>query len=112
MGKHSDVFRLDNASHMAWCFETAVLTPFAHLLKSCFLRDIVGLDEPMDLTVTASTDNTITLVWGVVQGPIDHYMVTYTSSSGITNEVIDSTTFDMKTVNLQTYLHSYLLKII
>lgn len=41
----------------------------------------------MDLTVTASTDNTITLVWGVVQGPIDHYKVTYTSSSGITNEV-------------------------
>uniref|UniRef100_A0A7N6BA51 Tenascin R (restrictin, janusin) n=1 Tax=Anabas testudineus TaxID=64144 RepID=A0A7N6BA51_ANATE len=46
-----------------------------------------GLDLPMDLTVTASTDNTITLVWGVVQGPIDHYKVTYTSSSGITNEL-------------------------
>ncbi|KAM6918755.1 tenascin-R isoform 3-T4 [Xenentodon cancila] len=46
-----------------------------------------GLDEPMDLTVTASTDNTITLVWGIVQGPIDHYRVTYTSSSGIANEV-------------------------
>ncbi|KAM9349125.1 tenascin-R [Symphorus nematophorus] len=46
-----------------------------------------GLDVPMDLTVTASTDNTITLVWGVVQGPIDHYKVTYTSSSGITSEL-------------------------
>uniref|UniRef100_A0A674CBA5 Tenascin R (restrictin, janusin) n=1 Tax=Salmo trutta TaxID=8032 RepID=A0A674CBA5_SALTR len=46
-----------------------------------------GLDVPMDLTVTASTDNTITLLWGVVQGPIDHYMVTYTSSSGLTMEV-------------------------
>ncbi|KAM3865739.1 tenascin-R [Diretmus argenteus] len=46
-----------------------------------------GLDVPMDLTVTASTDNTITLVWGVVQGPIDHYKVTYTSSSGITTEL-------------------------
>uniref|UniRef100_A0A8C8C621 Tenascin-R n=1 Tax=Oncorhynchus tshawytscha TaxID=74940 RepID=A0A8C8C621_ONCTS len=46
-----------------------------------------GLDVPMDLTVTASTDNTITLLWGVVQGPIDHYMVTYTSSSGLTTEV-------------------------
>ncbi|XP_061588255.1 tenascin-R isoform X3 [Cololabis saira] len=46
-----------------------------------------GLDEPLDLTVTASTDNTITLVWGIVQGPIDHYRVTYTSSSGVTNEV-------------------------
>ncbi|XP_049453808.1 tenascin-R isoform X6 [Epinephelus fuscoguttatus] len=46
-----------------------------------------GLDVPMDLTVTASTDNTITLVWGVVQGPIDHYKVTYTSSSGISTEL-------------------------
>ncbi|XP_041805569.1 tenascin-R [Chelmon rostratus] len=46
-----------------------------------------GLDVPMDLTVTASTDNTITLVWGVVQGPIDHYKVSYTSSSGITTEL-------------------------
>ncbi|XP_037314098.2 tenascin-R isoform X2 [Pungitius pungitius] len=46
-----------------------------------------GLDVPMDLTVMASTDNTITLVWGVVQGPIDHYKVTYTSSSGITAEL-------------------------
>ncbi|XP_053186696.1 tenascin-R [Scomber japonicus] len=45
------------------------------------------LDVPMDLTVTASTDNTITLVWGVVQGPIDHYKVTYTSSSGVTTEL-------------------------
>ncbi|XP_044075891.1 tenascin-R isoform X3 [Siniperca chuatsi] len=46
-----------------------------------------GLDVPLDLTVTASTDNTITLVWGVVQGPIDHYKVTYTSSSGVTTEL-------------------------
>uniref|UniRef100_A0A3Q2TUE4 Tenascin R (restrictin, janusin) n=1 Tax=Fundulus heteroclitus TaxID=8078 RepID=A0A3Q2TUE4_FUNHE len=46
-----------------------------------------GLDVPMDLTVTASTDDSITLVWGVVQGPIDHYRVTYTSSSGITTEL-------------------------
>ncbi|KAF3699343.1 Tenascin-R [Channa argus] len=45
------------------------------------------LDVPLDLTVTASTDNTITLVWGVVQGPIDHYKVTYTSSSGVTTEL-------------------------
>lgn len=41
----------------------------------------------MDLTVTASTDKTITLVWGVVQGPIDHYKVTCTSSTGVTTEV-------------------------
>ncbi|KAM6989645.1 tenascin-R isoform 3-T3 [Tautogolabrus adspersus] len=46
-----------------------------------------GLDVPLDLTVTASTDNTITLLWGVVQGPIDHYKVTYTSSSGVTTEL-------------------------
>ncbi|CAB1326204.1 unnamed protein product [Coregonus sp. 'balchen'] len=48
---------------------------------------LTGLDVPMDLTVTASTDSTITLLWGLVQGPIDHYMVTYTSSSGLTMEV-------------------------
>lgn len=41
----------------------------------------------MDLTVTASTDNTITLLWGTVQGPIDHYRVTYTSSTGVTTEL-------------------------
>ncbi|XP_062261160.1 tenascin-R [Platichthys flesus] len=46
-----------------------------------------SLDVPMDLTVTASTDNTITLVWGVVQGPIDHYKVTFTSSSGVSTEL-------------------------
>ncbi|XP_028449366.1 tenascin-R [Perca flavescens] len=46
-----------------------------------------GLDVPMDLTVTASTDNTISLVWGVVQGPIDHYKITYTSSSGVATEL-------------------------
>ncbi|XP_061776415.1 tenascin-R isoform X2 [Nerophis ophidion] len=46
-----------------------------------------GLDVPMDLTVTASTDNTITLVWGMVQGPIDFYKVTFTSSSGLSTEV-------------------------
>ncbi|XP_029309174.1 tenascin-R isoform X2 [Cottoperca gobio] len=46
-----------------------------------------GLDVPMDLTVTASTDNTITLMWAVVQGPIDHYKVTYTSSSGVSTEL-------------------------
>ncbi|XP_039671363.1 tenascin-R isoform X5 [Perca fluviatilis] len=45
------------------------------------------LDVPMDLTVTASTDNTISLVWGVVQGPIDHYKITYTSSSGVATEL-------------------------
>ncbi|XP_076828831.1 tenascin-R isoform X2 [Brachyhypopomus gauderio] len=46
-----------------------------------------GLDVPMDLTVTASTDDTITLQWAKVQGPIDHYRVTYTSANGVTTEV-------------------------
>ncbi|XP_031419175.1 tenascin-R isoform X3 [Clupea harengus] len=45
------------------------------------------LDVPMDLTVTASTDNSITLQWGIVQGPIDHYRITYTSSSGVKTEL-------------------------
>ncbi|XP_063075983.1 tenascin-R [Engraulis encrasicolus] len=45
------------------------------------------LDVPMDLTVSASTDNSITLQWGKVQGPIDHYRITYTSSSGVTTEL-------------------------
>ncbi|XP_077087959.1 tenascin-R isoform X2 [Siphateles boraxobius] len=46
-----------------------------------------GLDVPLDLTVTASTDKTIKLLWGTVQGPIDHYRVTYTSSTGVTTEL-------------------------
>ncbi|CAL1579690.1 unnamed protein product [Knipowitschia caucasica] len=58
-----------------------------------------GLDVPLDLTVTASTDNTITLAWGVVQGPIDHYKVTYISSSGITTEL--TVPKDVTTVTLE-----------
>ncbi|KAK6484672.1 tenascin-R isoform X1 [Huso huso] len=46
-----------------------------------------GLDCPTDLTVTASTDNTISLLWGKVQGPINHYRVTYTTSTGVASEV-------------------------
>ncbi|XP_072544351.1 tenascin-R isoform X2 [Salminus brasiliensis] len=46
-----------------------------------------GLDIPMDLMITDSTENTISLLWGMVQGPIDHYRVTYTSASGVTTEV-------------------------
>nr|XP_015210854.1 PREDICTED: tenascin-R isoform X2 [Lepisosteus oculatus] len=49
-----------------------------------------GLDSPLDLTVTDSTDNTISLVWGKVHGPIDNYRVTYTSSADVTSEVIVS----------------------
>ncbi|TRY98097.1 hypothetical protein DNTS_028461 [Danionella cerebrum] len=47
-----------------------------------------GLDVPLDLMVTASTENTISLLWATVQGPIDHYRVTYTSSSGVITELM------------------------
>ncbi|XP_053483959.1 tenascin-R [Ictalurus furcatus] len=46
-----------------------------------------GLDIPMDLMVTASTEDSITLLWGSVQGPIEHYRVSYTSASGVTTEI-------------------------
>lgn len=46
-----------------------------------------GLDAPLDLTVTASTDNTISLLWAPVRGPLDHYRVSYTSSTGETKEM-------------------------
>ncbi|XP_023654438.1 tenascin-R isoform X1 [Paramormyrops kingsleyae] len=46
-----------------------------------------GLDAPPDLTVTASTDNTISLLWAPVRGPLDHYRVSYTSSTGETKEM-------------------------
>ncbi|MGH0150328.1 UNVERIFIED_CONTAM: hypothetical protein FKN15_035742 [Acipenser sinensis] len=46
-----------------------------------------GLDCPTDFMVTASTDNTISLLWGKVQGPINHYRVTYTTSTGVVSEV-------------------------
>lgn len=59
----------------------------------------------MDLTVTASTDNTITLVWGVVQGPIDHYKVTCTSSSGVTTEVKREHLCKLKKTTQTTLFH-------
>ncbi|KAM9501333.1 tenascin-R [Clarias gariepinus] len=46
-----------------------------------------GLDIPMDLMVTASTENSITLLWGSVQGPIEYYRVSYTSTNGVTTEI-------------------------
>ncbi|XP_046708280.1 tenascin-R isoform X2 [Silurus meridionalis] len=46
-----------------------------------------GLDIPMDLMVTASTEDSITLLWGSVQGPIEYYRVSYTSASGVTTEI-------------------------
>jgi len=84
----------NTASILGLCFETVAENVILHLClkwNRVFFSDAVGLDVPIDLTVTASTDNTITLVWGIVQGPIDHYRVTYTSSSGVTSEVKDST---------------------
>lgn len=37
--------------------------------------------------VTASTENSITLLWGSVQGPIEYYSVSYTSAIGVTTEI-------------------------
>lgn len=41
----------------------------------------------MDLVVTASTENSINLLWGSVQGPIEYYRVSYTSASGVTTDI-------------------------
>lgn len=45
------------------------------------------LDNPSDLMVTASTDKTISLVWTKAQGPIDHYRISFTPSSGMASEI-------------------------
>ena len=72
------------------CICINILISVAQFL-TCVMMDLFGsrldLDVPMDLTVTASTDNSITLQWGIVQGPIDHYRITYTSSSGVKTEL-------------------------
>ncbi|KAM9326272.1 tenascin-R [Gastrophryne carolinensis] len=45
------------------------------------------LDNPSDLLVTGSTDKTISLTWTKAQGPIDHYRISFTPSSGMASEV-------------------------
>ncbi|KAM4641046.1 tenascin-R [Discoglossus pictus] len=45
------------------------------------------LDSPSDLMVTGSTDKIISLQWTRAQGPIDHYRITFTPSSGMASEV-------------------------
>uniref|UniRef100_A0A8D0HC42 Janusin n=1 Tax=Sphenodon punctatus TaxID=8508 RepID=A0A8D0HC42_SPHPU len=45
------------------------------------------LDSPRDLTVTASTETSISLVWTKAKGPIDHYRVTFIPASGMASEV-------------------------
>ncbi|KAM5148287.1 tenascin-R [Mantella aurantiaca] len=45
------------------------------------------LDNPSDLVVTGSTDKTISLVWTKAQGPIDHYRISFTPSSGMASEI-------------------------
>lgn len=37
--------------------------------------------------VTGSTDKTISLVWTKAQGPIDHYRISFTPSSGMASEI-------------------------
>ncbi|XP_075689186.1 tenascin-R isoform X2 [Rhinoderma darwinii] len=45
------------------------------------------LDNPTELMVTGSTDKTISLVWAKAQGPIDHYRISFTASSGMASEI-------------------------
>ncbi|XP_075038280.1 tenascin-R isoform X2 [Mixophyes fleayi] len=45
------------------------------------------LDSPSDLMVTGSTDKIISLSWTRAQGPIDHYRVSFTPSSGMASEI-------------------------
>ncbi|XP_004626838.1 tenascin-R isoform X1 [Octodon degus] len=45
------------------------------------------LDSPRDLMVTASSETSISLLWTKASGPIDHYRITFTPSSGIASEV-------------------------
>lgn len=37
--------------------------------------------------VTASSETSISLIWTKASGPIDHYRITFTPSSGIASEV-------------------------
>ncbi|KAK1329244.1 hypothetical protein QTO34_011424 [Cnephaeus nilssonii] len=41
------------------------------------------LDSPRDLMVTASSETSISLIWTKASGPIDHYRITFTPSSGM-----------------------------
>uniref|UniRef100_A0A2I3HXA2 Tenascin-R n=1 Tax=Nomascus leucogenys TaxID=61853 RepID=A0A2I3HXA2_NOMLE len=43
--------------------------------------------DPRDLMVTASSETSISLFWTKASGPIDHYRITFTPSSGIASEV-------------------------
>uniref|UniRef100_A0A8C5K474 Tenascin-R n=2 Tax=Jaculus jaculus TaxID=51337 RepID=A0A8C5K474_JACJA len=45
------------------------------------------LDSPRDLMVTASSETSISLIWTKANGPIDHYRITFTPSSGIASEI-------------------------
>lgn len=81
------IITIDNQYCFLWCDSQALvltLTKPWRISLDVFPPD---LDVPMDLTVTASTDNSITVQWGIVQGPIDHYRITYTSSSGVKTEL-------------------------
>ncbi|MEE6496003.1 hypothetical protein FKM82_002199 [Ascaphus truei] len=56
------------------------------------------LDNPRDLMVTGSTDRSISLLWTKAQGPIDHYRITFTPSSGMASEVTvpqDTSQYDL-----------------
>ncbi|XP_069933264.1 tenascin-R isoform X2 [Oryctolagus cuniculus] len=56
------------------------------------------LDNPRDLMVTASSETSISLIWTKASGPIDHYRITFTPSSGVASEVTvskDSTSYTL-----------------
>lgn len=88
---HTRTYALNSRGYHVICIIDISIIIFKKVCRCFFV--VPGLDVPLDLTVTASTDNTITLVWGMVQGPIDFYKVTFTSSSGLTTEVNGGTHF-------------------
>ncbi|KAM4720711.1 tenascin-R [Rhinophrynus dorsalis] len=45
------------------------------------------LDSPRDLMVIGSTDKSISLAWTKARGPIDHYRISFTPSSGMASEI-------------------------
>ncbi|XP_072367902.1 tenascin-R isoform X3 [Scyliorhinus torazame] len=45
------------------------------------------LDRPLGLTLTASSNTSISLTWTEIRGPVDHYRVTHTTALGVSSEV-------------------------
>lgn len=45
------------------------------------------MDSPKNLVTDQVTEDTVTISWDSIQGPIDRYMVSYTSADGDTKEI-------------------------